>query len=85
MLRELAGLVRWLDLPEPQHDPDEVRRRADEILSRRQYQWDDESSNPLERVAEWISEQLSRLTGSFGGGGTGDVPRSVPRRVPQGW
>jgi hypothetical protein len=70
VLRELAGLLRWLDLPEPQHDPDQVRRRADEILSRRQYQWDDESKNPIERLADWISEQLSKLTGSFGGGGT---------------
>jgi hypothetical protein len=69
VLPEPAGLARWLGLPEPQHDPDEVRRRADEILSRRQYQWDD-SRNPLERVADWIAEQLSKLTGSFGGGGT---------------
>jgi hypothetical protein len=59
-----------LDLPEPQHDPDEARRRADEILSRPEYQWDDDSTNPFEQVAEWISEQLSKLTGSFGGGGT---------------
>lgn len=63
-------LFELLELPEPQHDPDEVRRRADEILSRRRYQWDDESQNPLERLAEWISEQLSGLTGSFGGGGS---------------
>ena len=69
-LTRLAWLARWLDLPEPQHDPDEVRRRADEILSRQQYQWDDESRNPLERLADWIAEQLSKLTGSFGGGGT---------------
>jgi uncharacterized protein DUF4129 len=61
---------RWQDLPEPEHDPDEVRRRADEILSRRRYQWDDESRNPIDRLAEWISEQLSKITGSFGGGGT---------------
>lgn len=57
-------------LPEPQHDPDEVRRRADEILSRPEYQWDDASQSPIDRLAEWIAEQLSRVTGSFGGGGT---------------
>ncbi len=66
----LPELARWLDLPEPEHDPDEVRRRADEILSRRRYQWDDQSSNPIDRLADWITRQLSRLTGSFGGGGT---------------
>jgi hypothetical protein len=70
VLPELARLGRWLDLPEPQHDPDEVRRRADEILSRRRYQWDDSSQNPVDRLADWIAEQLSKLTGSFGGGGT---------------
>lgn len=58
------------ELPEPRHDPDEVRRPADEILSRPEYQWDDESSNPLDALAEWIAERLSGVAGSFGGGGS---------------
>jgi uncharacterized protein DUF4129 len=62
--------MAWFQLPEPQHDPEEVRRRADEILSRPEYQWDDDSQNPIDRLAEWIAEQLSKLTGSSVGGGT---------------
>jgi Domain of unknown function (DUF4129) len=60
----------WFDLPNPQHDPDEVRRRADEILSRSEYQWDDGSSNPLDSLADWIAERLSKLGGSFGASGS---------------
>ncbi|HEY8526826.1 MAG TPA: DUF4129 domain-containing protein [Acidimicrobiales bacterium] len=59
---------RLAELPPPRHDADEVRRRADEILSRPEYRWDDEP-NFLERLAEWIAEQLGELVGASGGGG----------------
>lgn len=63
-----AGLA---DLPPPAHDPARAREAADEILSRSEYQWGDDGGTVLDRVAEWVAEQVSRLTAPFGVGGGG--------------
>lgn len=56
------------DLPDPQHDPERAREVADEILARSEYQWDDGRSL-VDRVGEWIAEQLGRLLSPLGVGG----------------
>jgi Domain of unknown function (DUF4129) len=57
-----------LDLPEPTHDPDQARQLADEILSRPEYQWTDD--RPLiERINDWIGDQLARLGSALAFGG----------------
>ena len=57
-----------LDLPEPTHDPDRARQLADEILSRPEYQWTDD--RPLiERINDWIGDQLARLGSALAFGG----------------
>lgn len=55
-----------LDLPDPQHDPEHVRDLADEILSRPEYRWDDRHRSILERIGDWIADQLGRLAAPFG-------------------
>lgn len=55
------------DLPDPEHDPEQVRRAADEILERPEYQWTDQRSL-IERIGEWVAEQLGRLTAPLGVG-----------------
>ena len=66
----LVQALPWLplDLPDPAHDPGQARDAADEILSRPQYQWRD-SPTVLERIGNWISDQLSRLLSPLGLGG----------------
>lgn len=54
------------DLPEPQHDPERVRDLADEILSRPEYRWDDRHRSILERIGDWIADQLGRLAAPLG-------------------
>ena len=54
-----------LDLPDPAHEPAQAREAADEILSRPQYQWHDQRTI-VDRVGDWISEQLSRLLAPLG-------------------
>jgi Domain of unknown function (DUF4129) len=58
--------------PEPTHDPDEVRRTADEILSRPQYQ-QDSGDSLIEQIDRWLEELLE----GFGGGGGTQVPSFV--------
>jgi len=58
-------LARLVDLPPPTNDPEHVRRTAREILSRPQYHWD-HGPNRLERLADWIARQLSKLGTPFG-------------------
>jgi hypothetical protein len=60
------------DLPPPDHDPAEAREAADQILSRPEYRWTDDR-NLLERIGEWVADQLGRLSAPFGVG-TGGVP-----------
>lgn len=52
-------------------DADEARRRADEILSRAEFQ--PEADSFLDRVLGWIGEQISRIFFEGGGGGARDV------------
>ena len=52
----------------------QAREAADEILSRPEYQWDDERTL-LERVGEWIADQLGDLLGPLGIGGAAGVGR----------
>lgn len=62
------------DLPPPEHDPDEVRELADEILSRPAYREPPESL--FERIDEFVGELMERLLDAVGLGGT-----SVPSWV----
>lgn len=58
--------------PPPVHDPEEVRRLADEILGRGEFQPPDRSL--LERVIDWIADRLPSFDGASvttGGGGSG--------------
>jgi hypothetical protein len=57
------------DLPDPGHDSGEVRRAAQEILARPEYDWGGRSL--IDRVGSWIAEQLSRITVPLG---LGDIP-----------
>lgn len=50
--------------PVPSHDPDEVRRLAQEILGRSEFATPDRSA--LQRALDWVLRQLERL---FGGDG----------------
>ena len=56
------------DLPPPQHDPEQARQAADDILSQDRYQWADDRSL-LERVGEWIADQIGDIVSPFGFGG----------------
>ena len=60
------------ELPPPDHEPVEARDAADEILSRPEYRWDDDRG-VLERIGEWVADQVGRLTTPFGIG-AGGVP-----------
>jgi hypothetical protein len=58
-----------VELPEPVHDPDEVRRLAEEILAQPRY---DEPAEPLlDRILNWIGERIGDLLESLGGGAGG--------------
>jgi hypothetical protein len=70
----IAALRAPADLPPTDHDPERVREAADEILSRPEYQWDDESTNPVDDAADWLGERLGDAFGSVGLGGGGALP-----------
>jgi hypothetical protein len=53
--------------PPPVHDPEEVRRLADEILSRSEF--DVPEPSLLQRAIDWLLRQLERLFGGDGGSG----------------
>jgi hypothetical protein len=59
------------ELPIPQHDPAEVRRRADDILSRPEYRQPAETIP--ERIQRWFSEQLGKLFSNLAGSGAGTL------------
>jgi Domain of unknown function (DUF4129) len=63
------------DLPPPDHEPGEARDAADRILSQGRYQWHDDRSL-LERIGDWVAEQVGRLVAPFGIA-TGGVPTWV--------
>jgi hypothetical protein len=64
-----------LEPPPPVHDPDDVRRLADEVLSRAAFDEPDESL--VQRALDWVGRQLDRFLpdgdagGGVGGGGGG--------------
>lgn len=72
----LASLARsWSagrlsDLPPPRHDPAEAREAADRILSRPEYRWEEDRAL-LDRIGEWVADQVGRITAPFGLGGAG--------------
>lgn len=53
--------------PVPTHDPEEVRRLADEILARPEFEPPERSF--LQRLADWVLRRLERLFGGDGDGG----------------
>ncbi|HEY3144340.1 MAG TPA: DUF4129 domain-containing protein [Acidimicrobiales bacterium] len=59
-------LLDLLDLPESEHDPGDVRDKADEILSRPEYH---HGKSIMQRINEWIGDRLDDIlhTLSFGG------------------
>jgi hypothetical protein len=59
----------FVDLPDPSHDSDEVQRAAREILSRPEYNWGGRSL--IDRIGDWIAEQLSRISVPLG---LGNIP-----------
>jgi hypothetical protein len=60
--RVAGGLAR-------QQDPDEARRRAEEILARPEFQ--PPGRSPVERVLDWVFDRLDELFGRLGGIGGG--------------
>jgi hypothetical protein len=64
----------WLQPPEPEHDPEDVRRTAEEILSRPEY--GDTSDSLMDRINRALEDLLDGLFGSGGQGGT-QVPSFV--------
>ena len=60
-------LLDLLDLPESEHDPGEVRDKADEILSRPEYH---HGKSIMQRINEWISDRLDDLLRALSFGGT---------------
>lgn len=67
-------LAGWAELPVPEHSAEEARRRAEEVLARPDYEWDEPSDGPLQGVLSWIDEQWSKV---LAGVGLGDLPRWI--------
>jgi hypothetical protein len=70
----VTALSATAELPPPQHDPEEVRRLAHEILARREFA--PPRRSVVERVLGWLGDRLGDLfdrfrPGSPGGAGTG--------------
>ena len=59
------------DLPPPVPTPDDVERTIDDILSGAEYQ--PPPRNPIERLRDWVFEQISELLADAFGGGAGSV------------
>jgi hypothetical protein len=69
-LLSLPAVARLLgDLPTPQTDPDEVRRKAHEILSRPEYR--EPPKSLLDRINNWVEDLISRLFNGIGVGSGG--------------
>ena len=66
-----SGLRLLAQLPEPTRSPDEVRRQAEEIVSRPEFRRPEPSL--FDRLQEWLAEQLSRVFTALSGGGRGSV------------
>lgn len=59
------------ELPIGEHDPDEVRRAADEILSGSEFRVPPRSV--FERAQDWLGEQVGRLLENVIGSGAGNL------------
>jgi Domain of unknown function (DUF4129) len=66
-----AALVVAAPLPQPSQDPDAVRAAAREVLARPEYR--EPAPNILERVRDWVVEQVERALGALLGGGQAKV------------
>jgi hypothetical protein len=64
-----AALGGALDPPDPQHDPEDVRELADEILSRAEYR--EPPRSLFERIQDAIGDFLDDVLGALGFGGAG--------------
>ena len=53
----------WAQLRPPRHDPAQVRDLAHRVLARREFSTP--APSPLQRVRQWVLEQLGRLFGSL--------------------
>jgi Domain of unknown function (DUF4129) len=60
-----------LDLPAPTRDPDQVRRVADEVLSRPEFR--EAAPSLLQRVWAWLLGRLGELLGSLAGTSAGSI------------
>jgi hypothetical protein len=60
-----------MGLPPSEHDPERVRQLADDILSDPRY--DEAEPSIVERVLEWLGEQLAKLVDALVSGGGGSV------------
>ena len=66
-----SALALLAQLPEPTRSPEEVQRRAEEILSRPEFRRPEPSL--FDRVQEWVVDQLARVFSALSGGGRGSV------------
>jgi hypothetical protein len=60
-----------MGLPPSEHDPESVRRLADEILAQSRY--DRPAKSIPDRIIEWLAERLGDLIAGLVGGGGGAV------------
>ena len=67
-----SGVLRLLaQLPEPTQSPEEVQRRADDILSRPEFRRPEPSL--FDRFQEWLADLLHRVFEALSGGGRGSA------------
>lgn len=58
------------DLPVPTVDADQARLAAERILASGEFR---DTRNPIERVLDWIGDQLGRFVGALADGGPGSI------------
>jgi hypothetical protein len=66
-----AALLVAAPLPRPRRDPDVVRAAARRVLARPEYR--EPTPNILERIRDWVVEQVERALGTLLGGGQARV------------
>ena len=49
-----------LDLPPPDHTPEQAREAADRVLQRPEYRWEERESL-LDKVARWLADRFADL------------------------
>jgi hypothetical protein len=60
-----------VDLPPPVHDPDDIRRLADDVLARREFQ--PPARSLWDRILEWFADRIGRAVDALAGDGAGQV------------